>query len=409
MRADPPVRRVGQVWTVASKIDLWTQLSAMAPPSIWPTLERVAVEVACERDPRLDLAPDARLIEVAKSRPRVHSDRSRHSLIDGVALIGSLPPKTLLSDGRPAASVAAKIVRDTTDRANADVSGATWAAISDSVLSLAEASPDTFLHAVERGLRGPAILRLIPETKHQPTFFGLQVDYGQLASALAMLAWDPALFASAGTTLVTLARLVPQDQRRQSPVDYLVRVLLPWYPQTAASVDQQLDLLSRLQDREPDLAWDILLKLIPNAVQTTTDTHHPRYRAWRADGPWSLVRAERLRLVEGICSRLVQQAVAEPSRLPTLIKNYADLAPNTQADLRNELQRLDLSGRGVDRTAIADALREEVAQHRAPIPPRGRCRRKRLMSSTSCCRPSNPLIRSSGRVGSLTTTPTSRP
>jgi hypothetical protein len=364
-RADPPVRRIGTVWSVASKIDLWTQLATMAPPSVWPVFERLAVDVTCERDTRLELAPDAELIAIAKAGARAHSDRLRLSLVDGVALVGSRAPATLLSDGRSAGSVAAKIVRDVTDRADADLSGATWASISDSLVSLAEASPDTFVQAVERALRGTAILRLIPDPTRPSRNFGSHVDYGSVASALAMVAWDLGLFASASAALATLARLVPDDQRRTSPADYLVQVLLPWYPQTAASVDQQLDLLSRLQERESDAAWRVLLKLIPNAVQTTTDTQHPRYRAWRADGQRSLARTEWLRLVEGISTRLVQQAVAQPGRLPALIENYADLAPKAQTELREELERLDLAAPGVDRTAIADALREEVARHRA--------------------------------------------
>ena len=365
-RADPPLRRIGQTWSVASKIDLWTQLSGMAHPSVWPTFERLAVEVTCERDPAWELPPDAPLIEVTRRHDRVRSDRLRHGLADSVALLGSAPPTPLLSDGRSAPAVAAAIVREATDRANADASGANWAALSDSLLSLAEASPETFVRSVERGLRGPApILRLIPDSQRQFSLFGRQFDYRPVASALAMLAWDPALLAAVGMALATFARLAPKDERRPSPDDDLVRVLLPWYPQTAASVEQQLDLLTRLQDREPDVAWNVLLKLVPNAVQATTDTPHPRYRAWRADGPRSISGIEWRRLVEGICSRLVQQAVAEPGRLPKLIENYGDLAPSAQNDLREELLRLDLSASGVDQTAIADAIREQVARHRA--------------------------------------------
>jgi hypothetical protein len=40
VRADPPVRRIGSVWSVASKVDLWTQLAEMAPPAVWQTFEQ---------------------------------------------------------------------------------------------------------------------------------------------------------------------------------------------------------------------------------------------------------------------------------------------------------------------------------------------------------------------------------
>jgi hypothetical protein len=364
-RADPPIRRIGRVWSVASKIDLWTQLADIAPPAVWQTFERLAVDVSSERDPRLDLAPDAGIMAIATAGARGHSDRMRHGLADAVALVGSRGSEVALSDGRSAEAVATTIVRDTMDRANGDATGTVWAAISDSVLSLAEASPGTFVRGVERALRGSAIQRLLPDPAREQTMFAPKVDYTQVAWALAMVAWDQAQFAAAGNALASLASLAPNDMRRQSPAEYLVQVLLPWYPQTAASIDQQLDLLARLQDREPNVAWEVLLKLIPNVMQTTADTQHPHYRPWRGPGPRSLARSEWLRLVEGISSRLVQQAVAQPARLPKLIENYANLGPRAQAELREELARLEVTAVGVDRAAVADALREEVARHRA--------------------------------------------
>jgi hypothetical protein len=364
-RADPPVRRIGRVWSVASKMDVWTQLAGIAPPAVWQTFERLALDFSSERDPRLDLAPDAGIMAIATAGARAHSDRLRHGLVNAVAFVGSRGPGVVLSDGRSTEAVATKIVRDAMDRANDDATGTIWAAISDSLPSLAEASPAAFVRGVESALRGPAIQRLMPDPAREQTLFGPHVDYTQMAMALAMVAWDQTQFAAAGNALASLARLATHNDRRQAPADYLVQVLLPWYPQTAASIDQQLDLLTRLQDREPDIAWQVLLKLIPNAMQTTTDTQHPQYRAWRGPGPRSLARSEWLRLVEGISSRLVQQAVAQPARLPKLIENYADLAPRAQAELREELARLDMAATGVDRTAIADALREEVARHRA--------------------------------------------
>jgi hypothetical protein len=365
VRADPPVRRIGRVWSVASKVDLWAQLAEMAPPAVWQTFERLAVDIASERDPRMDLAPDAGIMAIATAGARAHSDRLRHGLADAVALVGSRGSDVVLSDGRSAEAVATTITRNTLDRANADATGTVWAAISDSALSLAEASPATFVRGVERALRSPAILRLIPDPTREQAIFTPRVDYTQVAMALAMVAWDQAQFAAAANALASLASLTPRGERLQSPAEYLVQVLLPWYPQTAASIDQQLDLLARLQDREPDVAWDVLLKLIPNVMQTTADTQHPHYRPWRGVGPRSLARSEWLRLVEGISSRLVQQAVAQPARLPKLIENYANLGPKAQAELREELTRLDVTAVGVDRAAVADALREEVAQHRA--------------------------------------------
>jgi len=364
-RADPPVRRIARIWTVASKMDLWTQLAGIAWPGVWSTFERLAVDISSERDPRLDLAPDAGIMAIATAGARAHSDRLRHGLANAVALVGSRGPEVLLSDGRSAEAVATTIVRNVMDRANDDATGTVWAAISDSVLSLAEASPAAFVRGIESALRGPAIQRLLPDPAREQTLFGPHVDYSYVAMALAMVAWDRTQFAAAGNALASLATRAPRNDRRQSPADYLVQVLLPWYPQTAASIDQQLDLLTRLQDREPDVAWDVLLKLVPNSMQTTTDTHHPQYRPWRASGPRSLPRSEWLRMVEGISSRLVQQAVAEPARLPKLLENYADLAPRAQGELREELARLDLAAPGVNRAAIADALREQVAHHRA--------------------------------------------
>jgi len=57
---DPPVRKVGSIWQVVSRQDMWQQLAPYISPRTLEKFGQIAVEVLQELDPRYELKPEER-------------------------------------------------------------------------------------------------------------------------------------------------------------------------------------------------------------------------------------------------------------------------------------------------------------------------------------------------------------
>ena len=97
-------------------------------------------------------------------------------------------------------------------------------------------------------------------------------EYGyQLSWVIANLAMHERYFSNAMTALLQLAQI------RESFLDSLVGIVLPWYPQTHASLDVRVGVFIGLAEENPELTWKALMKLMPNATTTCSPITKPNY------------------------------------------------------------------------------------------------------------------------------------
>jgi hypothetical protein len=87
-----------------------------------------------------------------------------------------------------------------------------------------------------------------------------------------------------------LASRDPGGQWANRPANSLTTILLPWFPQTTASIEKRKVTLKTLQREFPPVAWKLLLCLLPNQHQTSMGTHKPSWRDtipenWQKDVP----------------------------------------------------------------------------------------------------------------------------
>jgi len=365
--SDPPVSRIGDTWVLTDKLDLWTQTARWIPSARWATFEHVALDVLGAADPTFTLSPDEQFLAPVRGIARPHSERLRAGISDTIAMLGASADVETLTDGRPGSDLAASIVRRALNRANADSSGAAWAAIAENLPPLAEAAPDDFLIAVDDGVRGQGapVLRLFPDVA-EPIVWPRRSYFWGLLSALEMLGWEPSYLGRVAISLARMARLVPTDRGANRPLDSLVRLLLTWHSQTSASVDEQLGVIDELLLHEPDVAWALLGRLLPYRLQTTTDTRSPRYRTWRTGRTADPAPAQQVQLVNAIGTRLVSHAGSNVVRWSELIQNYERLPLDAKRACVAGLRLLDPATLAADdRETLAGQLRNEAARHRA--------------------------------------------
>ena len=153
-----------------------------------------------------------------------------------------------------------------------------WASLCDCLQYLAEIAPNTFLYAVEWTVlnKKQEILKLFP--KSGSGIFTANNYFSSLLWALEILAWSPDYFVRVICVLGLLEDL-PYEKTNwtNTPINSIVNILLPWYPQTIADTEKRKNALKSLKNDSPNIFWEVLKKLLPNHIRTASNNPRPQY------------------------------------------------------------------------------------------------------------------------------------
>lgn len=364
--SDPPVRRVGTTWLLVDKEDAWTQLSELLTADDLRQFESVALSVLGAVDPAQELDADQQWMASVLGKVPEQSALLREGIADTLALMAARSGSTTLSGGLTGQDWADRVVRTLLTRANADETGHLWASLSDVLPLLAEAAPDAFLEAVEDGLSGQRpLLQLFAGVNHRNMLFSRTPHTG-LLWALENLAWSPAYLGHAALLLARLVRLAPLDTRiGNRPEVSLREIFLLWLPHTAAPLDRRLRVLDAVRKREPDVAWRLLVQLLPQFHDVGHPTHTPRWREWKPETEAGAVNPDWLPAIPAIVERLLADVGSDGRRWHDLIEGMGGL-PLDVRDL--VIDRLcDADSTVFDESSQAEVravLRAVISQHR---------------------------------------------
>jgi len=360
---DPPVRRVGGTWFIASNEDAWSLLAKYLTNDDLKRFEDVVVQVLGAADPRFDLPQGQQWMARALGHTPRHSAHLREGLADTLAIMGARGDSISVSPGVSIGNHAKGIVRRLLESANAD--WRIWASLSHQLARLAEAVPDQFLTSVEDGLRGnePVLLKLFREEKG-----GLftSSEHTGLLWALETVAWSPEYLGHAALLLAKLARLDPGGKLENRPLRSLRQIFLLWHPQTSATLEQRLRVLDTIRQREPDVAWALLHQLPPRLYSFAMNNATPTWREWAPDPTPAVTHLEVFRGVSEVAARMLADVDEKGDRWKDLIESLPDLPADDRDKVILQLEGVD-PGRlpPSDRLAIWDAVRKLISQHRS--------------------------------------------
>lgn len=361
--ADPPIRRVGDAWFVVSKEDAWSLLARYLTRDDLERLEEVVLDVLGTPDPRFDLPDDQRWMASALGYAPRHSSLLREGLADTLAIMGARSDTTPFSAGLSARDCATRIIRRLLERANAD--WRVWASLSHSLPLLAEAAPDAFLGALEQGLAGeqPVVLSLF--TDQADALFSSSPHTG-LLWALEALAWSPEYLGHAALLLARLARLEPGGKLMNRPQNSLREIFLLWHPQTTSTLEQRLRVLDMMREHEPEVAWRLFQRLLPELQGVAHNTATPRWREWSPDSSPPVTHGEYNKAVRGVVTRMLADVGENGPRWQDLIEALHALPLDQYEVVVERLANMDADRfQPADRTAIWNALRMLISRHRS--------------------------------------------
>lgn len=354
---DPPARRTGDAWYVVSKRDSWSLLSRYLAREDLDRFCSVAAEALSVTDPLFDVPVEERWMARVRGHIPRHSPDLRKGFADSLAMLGAAQ-QPLATLGVSPDEYAKRTISELLKRANAD--WRMWATLSPVLPLLAEAAPDGFLAATEHGVAGndPVLRKLFSDG--DPIFSSS--PHTGLLWALETLAWCPDYLARCALLLAKLVELDPGGKLGNRPDASLLEIFLPWLPQTTATLEQRLAVLDRLRERHPAVAWNLMVKLLPD--RGTASSHPaPRWRDWAPESPARVTNAEWFKAGREVAVRMIEDAAQDAKRWRDIIKALPRLPPDLSDKVIHSVSELRLPNPA--RALIADALRALISQHRS--------------------------------------------
>lgn len=353
---DSPLRKSGSVWKIASPRDALFRLAPCISAADLKRFSDTVKDVFRAPDPRYSLVPDKRwLAGVYGQMPR-HSPYLRTGLGETLLVLALFGDKAKVDGSK---RVTEAIVCDLLHGADA----VRWWSLSQQMRLLSEAAPDQFLSAVGDSLQrsDPPIMELFKEDgglvggAHHP----------DLLWALEGLAWDPKYLPRVASLLAIMARLDPPGGRYANrPLNSLRTIFVWWMPQTCADFPDRLAALDLIRQNEAEIAWKLMLALLPGGPDHVDPTPKPRWREVPPELPEQSNAQAMFRWGEAIADRLLEDVGGHADRWVSLIETLPNLPPK---HFERACQQLSARAQIFDRTARASlwkALRVFLHQHR---------------------------------------------
>jgi len=359
---DSPVRHVGDTWFIVSTEGCWELLGRYLTSGDLERFERVVLDIWGTPEPRFELPMEQWWMAGGLGRTSAHSDRLKEGLADSLSILGVRGTDTKLSPGVSVSDLVSRMVRRLLDAANAD--WRVWASLSNYLPLIAEATPDEFLDAVDSGLSGeePVLLKMFID--REDNIFSFSPHTG-LLWALETLSWSAEHLGRSALLLSKLARLDSSEKSSNRPKNSLREILCLWHPQSAAGLVQRNRVLDSIRQRENDVAWPLLISLVPSLHETAIGTAKPRWRDWVPDD-MSNAQAEFNVAVREVTKRLLQDVGERADRWEDIIEILPQIPANQYEEAVDRLSKLSTDGfEQSDKVRIRDALHRVISHHRS--------------------------------------------
>jgi hypothetical protein len=320
---DAPILEIGDVWRAKSPLELLDLFGERITRDEIDRFFEIAKRVLAAPDPVLELQEHDRYAAQIHGKVRPESGLLIRSICDTLVKLSVRGPQV---PALAAAGVEAKVslfVRDLLH--NAD--GARWLSLASLLPDLAEAAPEVFLKCIEVSLGDfdAPVTRLLTETSDSGSMG--RCWHAGLLWSLERLAWAPQRLTRIALLLARLALTEIKGNWANSPKRTLNDLFRSWLPQTAANLDQRISALEQLIKKEPDIAFDLLDRLVNSGPDSATPSARPSWRDDDAGAGRGVPHSERHGMLVAAADRLIACAKGEPRRIAKVMEKIRIFDP----------------------------------------------------------------------------------
>ena len=323
---DSPLSLKNGIWKVVNRSELWNQLGSRILDQNLDTFRSLAVSALNEPDPAFELPAAEPLLASIQGNVLECSHIMRQGIAEGLAMMSNKPEACSNCSQGKVKNICSMILHEILSDADWILRGS----LNNLLPTLAEVHPSKFLYAVENALnRTPC-----PFDKQFAQEGGITggIYLTGLIRALEGLAWEEQYLVRVCSILCELANHDSGDLWSNRPFNSLTTILLPWFPQTLASVDKREVAIKTVLNEWPDIAWNLIIQLLPGQHQTSSGSHKPNWRLKIPENMENVVTDEEYWQQSSFYAELaVATAGDEIDRLSELI-DYVDLLPQPAFD-----------------------------------------------------------------------------
>tara|TARA_R110002012_G_scaffold300131_1_gene499652 strand:- start:2923 stop:6717 length:3795 start_codon:yes stop_codon:yes gene_type:complete len=284
---ESPIIQIGETWRLLSPLDTWTNIAPFLTSDDFEALERAFMHAYKRGNPVIQKS-DSLLAQLQYVTPELKfSGWSREGLAQSLILIGYFGNRLQI----PELPTPQDWVDRLMDILLMEASGDLWISLDQQLPLLAEASPYSFLMAVENSLAvdPPPIMDMFLE---EEGFMSKHSNHTGLLWALEGLAWSPDYLERSSLLLLRLAALDPGGNLTNRPINSVSEIFKPWHHQTLTSFKQRMEILSNIVHLEKEQGWILLLRMLPNNFGVGHPTHKMRWRLFSENLNLSRTRQE---------------------------------------------------------------------------------------------------------------------
>ncbi|HDQ06090.1 MAG TPA: hypothetical protein ENN36_05150, partial [Candidatus Bathyarchaeota archaeon] len=319
---DSPLSLKNGVWEMNNRTELWNMLGSRILDQDLDTFRSLAVSVLKEPDPAFELPAEERYAASIHGKVLKCSHVLRKGIAEGLAILGGKPESCVNCSQGKTEATSESVIRELLT----DADWVLWGSLNSLLPTLAEAAPGVFLDAVEKAMR----LKPCPFdelfSQECSGITGRNYLTTGLLWALEGLAWDERYLVRVCVALAELASHDPGGQWANRPSNSLVTILLPWLPQTMATVEKRKVAVKTLLDEWPDIAWNLIIQLLPGRHQTSFGSHKPSWHKTIPDD-WEkgVTQQEYWEQIQFYSELAVTAAGHDIQRLSELIDHFDNL------------------------------------------------------------------------------------
>ncbi|PZT11486.1 hypothetical protein [Stenotrophomonas maltophilia] len=354
---DPPVDKVGDVWSMRASVDAFVHLGYLLGPKHLERFKEAVIAVFSQIIP----PPEAHEVFRPKDeREAIHSGWLKDGLMTTLLHMAVLHEQADFTvTGSTPTEYVNGIVRELPGLSK---DHRLLAALQDQLVLLAEAAPVPFLEALERLLEGDAsgIKHIFDEFEGFIT--PRAYHYGVLW-ALEVIAWDPNLLLRASMCLARLAAVDPGGSDSNRPINSLRAIFLSWSPNSYANAAQRTGVLTHVVDSVPEIAWSLLTNLLPKPHDSSSPTQRPKFREYGDGKPEILTYGLVWESQAAVIRLALARAGHDSSRWAMLISAFHQF-PESVFPEAIETLRAELNASHEGTFQIWNQLRKEVNRHK---------------------------------------------
>ena len=357
-----PLQLKNGIWFIKDRLQLFHQVKNMIFDEDLDALKSMAAIVLKEKDPQFELESDQRYAAQIYGKVTEHSSNIRAGIVEGLAIIGSHAEEITYCSKYKSENTIYSLLDDVFKDADWQI----WAGLNQQLPLLFEASPKKMLENIEYELnKKNNVFSELFKQEGTGILGGCCYMTGVLRG-LERLAWCPEFLSRVTIILGELASIDPGGNWGNRPANSLIDIFIPWHPQTIATPQQRITAINALNAEFPDIAWALLIALLPMEHQTTGGTAKPIYRNYIPQG-WEVkvLQKDYAQQILFYSNLLVDNANCDINKIKELLK-YINTLPleslNKYWDILDSEFVLAIEEN--ERTSLWEELKSLIARHK---------------------------------------------